>query len=816
MKQCKVGFLRVDGLILLMIALQLVTGTVESQVWETSSIEGGSDFRLSRDSLQVDTIGRIHTAHLRDGVLIYSLFNGSNWLRESVATGVHTASNPSTFSFGFCIDAHNIPHISYRKGLRSYHAFRDESGWNILEGGTFDQRVDDSGNIHSIYYDWDYSIDCDNVYYSGPAGSTELGLSNSDGEPHFPFSCLALRDNRFPTVIFTDCDRCSVNLSWVSDNGGWTHEKLDSTYFQWCSTNNLFIAHDSTGAAHVMYSYGGSELNYLCKILGGACTSVVIEDDIGWFLGSIATDTMQAAHIGYRGWDETLEYARIDDGVVHTETIDSGEKWGPILSSGVLPDLTPLVLAYNEPDGVLVLWTRGDEVWVPLVLDRKTTETSDFAMTTDSTSHKYAIYLNESSRSLQFAHQEGELWTVETLLEFPGETPGPCSLACDSQDRLHMACYVPDSGIVYGLKTGSAAWQMETIPVAGDVSGMDLATGTAGNPLICYQDGNLVLLNKPATEWETTILDDSGTISGDPSICTGSNDSGYVLYSRAAAAGTEVVFLYGGGMEWQQEIVHSHNGPAGSCDLMLNGSDQPRAVVAYSIEGDQPDAVWNVDLADRDGSGWSLSTIGTGRGITDAGIGLDSKNCEHIVCQDREAGCLVYRRHGNRWLPTLIADPVAGLPGVDLALDDDDQVSVMFRSESGLLHTQQNLPEVGVRLDMPYNEFFQENPCYLYAYLSNRTGEPIEANLFILLQYGDAIWFYPSWSMEFSSEPGMCFVPVDLPGGGMVCQEIIPWFDWSHEPMGCEGLLFYGALADPGLTRIFGDIDGLGEWEFRL
>ncbi len=139
----------------------------------------------------------------------------------------------------------------------------------------------------------------------------------------------------------------------------------------------------------------------------------------------------------------------------------------------------------------------------------------------------------------------------------------------------------------------------------------------------------------------------------------------------------------------------------------------------------------------------------------------------------------------------------------------------MFRSKNGLIHTQQNLPEVGVRLDMPYHEFLEGHPCYLYAYLCNRTAETLEANLFILLQYGDTFWFYPSWSTVFSSEPGMCSVPVDLPDG-LVCKEIIPWFDWGHAPMGCEGLVFYGALVDPGLTHVIGDIDGLGEWEFKM
>ncbi len=445
-----------------------------------------------------------------------------------------------------------------------------------------------------------------------------------------------------------------INLSWYTDEGYWRDEKIESYYHQYCRSECYYMKHDHKGDAHILYQYDWTGLSYFRWSPEGENWSTTIE---GTGTNNLAVDNLQTAHMGYR-WDGRLKYARIEVGNVGTEIIDPNDTWADIVSSGVLPDLTPLVLAYNEPNGELILWTREDEVWAPLTLDRKTTEITDFATVSDSSFGRYALYVDRTSRLLKFAHQEATIWTVETIMAFTGETPSQCALACDKQDRLHMACYLPDTrDIVYGLKTGSAAWQLETIPVAGDVSGMDLATDTAGNPLICYQDGNLVLLKKTETEWVTSILDNSGTVSGDLSICTGSQDSTKVLYFRSTLSGADAVFLYGDGMKWRQEIIHSFNGPAGTCDLVLDASDKLQAVLTYSNEGDDPDAVWNIDHARRSVSGWSLSTIGTGRGMTDAGIVLDKTNCEHIVCQDRVSGCLAFRRHENRWLPTLLADP---------------------------------------------------------------------------------------------------------------------------------------------------------------
>lgn len=781
--------------------------TTSAQVWNRQSFEGGTDIEIIPDSMQVDSLGRIHIMHRRGGMLIYHRYDGTGWIREILPAEPICTSPYLDPSFEFCLDPDDLPLVVYCADNNYISLSRDENGWKPAGRSC---ACDIDGNAHHTYREFDNSIDCDRLYHCGPEGLTELDLCYWDEGDYIDM--IALRKYRYPTVVFVDCDGCSIHIYWVSDEGRWKDGYVASSYFQYCWSSCYYMMHDREGDAHILYQYDSTGLSYFHWSPEGAVWSTTIE---GTGTGNIAVDNLQTAHRGYC-WDGCLKYARIDVGNVYTEIIDPGDTWVDMVSSGVLPDLNPLVLAYDHVNGELILWSKTNEEWAPLVLDRKTTEIGSFASVTGLSGRRYVIYADRTSRALKFGHQEDAIWAVETLMEFAGKTPGLCSLASDRQNRLHMTCCLPDGGIMYGLKAGDAAWQMETIPVAGVVSGLDLATDPAANPLICYQDGNLVLLKKPATDWESTLLDGGGTVSGDLSICAGCDGSISVLYSRAAEPGTDVVYLSGDVMKWRTEIVGSHDGPAGSCDLVLDGSDQPRAVITRCIDGGSPDEVWNVDLAYRSGSGWSLSTIGTGRGMTDAAIGLDSKNAEHIVCQDRESGCLYYRRHETRWLPALIADPDGGLPEIDLALDNDDQVSIMFRSENGLIHTQQNLPEVGVRLDMPYNEFTRGNSCYLYAYLNNQTGEPIEANLFILLQYGSGVWFYPSWSADFSGEPGICFEPVDLPGGSLVCKEIIPWFDWTHEPMGCEGLVFYGAMVDPGLTRILGDMDGLGEWEFNI
>lgn len=793
---------------LILLSIFMFPVVIQAQIWNTRAFEGGDNIEIIHDSLQVDRLGRIHIAYVRDDTLIYSRFDGTEWIREILAAGIDSSWTTHDASFKFGLDHHDIPHVGYRAAMAYFHLFRDEEGWKVSdkEYGLYDV----AGNYHSTFRLWDDWLGCDTIYHHGPTGTTQLGLCYWEEDRCVDY--IDLRLDRYPTVVYIDCDGCSVNLSWCSDEGIWQNDKLDSTYYQYCMAECLYLGHDPLGDAHVLYSRDAMCYVRWSPEEGSRSTCI---DGADWFISNIAVDTSGNAHIGHRGID-ALRYARISDGILHTETIDSGGNWRNTLSNGILPDLTPLVLAYDEANDELLLWSRINEVWTPQVLDRLTTDILDFAIATDSVFRNAAIYLDANSRSLKFVREVDDIERVETIREFSGNTFGLCALAYDRQDNLHMACYLFGTNeIIYGLKIANAAWQTESFSAPENIHAMDLAIDTEGNPAICYQNGNLSIAKKVAGEWEIKVLDDSGTINGDLSIGITNDASMNILCFRTTGIGTDIIFISQEGLEWRREIIHSFDGPAGTCDLVIDASEQPHAVVTYSSDDARQDEVWSVEILKRSNSVWSRTTVGTGRGFTDAALVLDGTSSVWIVCQDRGMGCVCYRLYENRWLPTLIAGPHEGLPGVAVTLCDPDQISMMYRSRSGLIGVSQELPEIGVRLDMPSWKYSQGDPCYLYAYLSNWASMPLHANLFILLQYGDTLWFYPSWSTDFSTNTEGCFVPVDVPSG-IIFKEIIPWFDWPETLINRDGFVFYGALVDIGLTRILGDLDGLGIWAFSI
>jgi len=117
-------------------------------------------------------------------------------------------------------------------------------------------------------------------------------------------------------------------------------------------------------------------------------------------------------------------------------------------------------------------------------------------------------------------------------------------------------------------------------------------------------------------------------------------------------------------------------------------------------------------------------------------------------------------------------------------------------------------PTLGVELTMPATHYRPGDPCWLTALVGN-PGEPLaDTPLVVFLDIGiGEFWFWPNWAHY---PPDIDFREINVPTG-ISPVEIIPEFTWPSDVGEMDGLVFWGALVDPGFTTVLGEI---GSWRF--
>ncbi|MBN2054102.1 hypothetical protein JW905_04230 [bacterium] len=119
--------------------------------------------------------------------------------------------------------------------------------------------------------------------------------------------------------------------------------------------------------------------------------------------------------------------------------------------------------------------------------------------------------------------------------------------------------------------------------------------------------------------------------------------------------------------------------------------------------------------------------------------------------------------------------------------------------------------ELGVILMMPGHCFAPGDPCRLDATLTNPGPVPLyDLRLAILLDSGLGLyWCYPSWC---ALPPQLDAVIIETLPLGNLPVSIIPAFNWPETGGHMGGLGFYGALLDPDMSRLVGELD---YWPFE-
>jgi len=122
--------------------------------------------------------------------------------------------------------------------------------------------------------------------------------------------------------------------------------------------------------------------------------------------------------------------------------------------------------------------------------------------------------------------------------------------------------------------------------------------------------------------------------------------------------------------------------------------------------------------------------------------------------------------------------------------------------------TPTNLPDTTtIELTMPGHFYRYGDTCYLHAVIEN-TGATRAGNLVVLLDVGTGTYyFYPSWNPY---PPNLDYQQIELQPGQWL-RDIIPAFVWPDVEGSASGLLFFGAVLDPGLTHL---MSNLAQWDF--
>ena len=112
---------------------------------------------------------------------------------------------------------------------------------------------------------------------------------------------------------------------------------------------------------------------------------------------------------------------------------------------------------------------------------------------------------------------------------------------------------------------------------------------------------------------------------------------------------------------------------------------------------------------------------------------------------------------------------------------------------------------LGVTLSMPGDLFSQGDVCWVQAIICNDGSETISGiPLVVVLDLAGSFWFWPSWTPAFDYEL-MSFEP------GQTIVEIIPEFIWPIYSPAFSDAVFYGAMLNPEMTAILGEMD---TWSF--
>jgi len=111
--------------------------------------------------------------------------------------------------------------------------------------------------------------------------------------------------------------------------------------------------------------------------------------------------------------------------------------------------------------------------------------------------------------------------------------------------------------------------------------------------------------------------------------------------------------------------------------------------------------------------------------------------------------------------------------------------------------------QTGVSITMPLEIFHGGDTCWCRATVCNAEGSAISNYpLFVILDVYGTYFFAPSFNQVFDTY--LTQYP-QFPEGETIV-EVLPAFAWPHNVGAASGIIWYGALTNPGMTDLFGTL----------
>jgi len=309
--------------------------------------------------------------------------------------------------------------------------------------------------------DWNiYTIDS-----SGDTGENTSIAIDSNDKVH-----ISYRDDSYNTLKY------ATNVS-----GSWSTYTVDNSVI--VGDNITSIAVDSDNKAHIAYHENTNvDLRYATNVSGA--WNIISVDTAGWVGNdpAIAVDLQGKVHISYTRYGlgaGGLRYATNSSGDWELYTVDDGGS-GTSIAVGSDNNVHISYAQYNYPYEFLKCVTGAPGSWTIIRLDTLEEESpfdwvsfldTDVALSSNEKIHlcyysKIELQSGSEEGFLRYVTNESGAWEYTTI-DTGGMVGQWCSLAMDSNDKIHI-CYLDrvNNDLKYATNS-SGSWEVATIDEQG-------------------------------------------------------------------------------------------------------------------------------------------------------------------------------------------------------------------------------------------------------------------------------------------------------------------------------------------------------------
>lgn len=223
------------------------------------------------------------------------------------------------------------------------------------------------------------------------------------------------------------------------------------------------------------------------------------------------------------------------------------------------------------------------------------------------------------------------------------------------------------TGQVFLAALGAGGWTATPVPAA-DCVGLEVALAFGGDVgAIAYVSDGPSVARSDVGPWTTERVEDgSSRAGGSPVLALDGAGEAHVAYGTGDGGPGYGHRLASG---WALETIHSATDVGVFVDLALGPGDAP--FVVYTAEG----SVWE---AERTGTGWTRTMVGTADGDDDVAIAVDGAGVAHVAWATTTTHELRYASSADGWIATTIGDTGTEGTLIDLALDPGGRPHVAY------------------------------------------------------------------------------------------------------------------------------------------